>query len=100
MHKAVRYMCFSLLLTFLFTGFTFAQELRSMESAAYLQINQEKDTSYVVFWKVPRIHQKTLGIRPVVSNFNMKLISTPRVDAGFEVFSYRLHGPLVLGGQT
>jgi hydrogenase/urease accessory protein HupE len=67
---------------------------------AYLQIKQVSDTSYDVYWKVPRLGDAFMRIKPVFSSvYQLDEAGAPQVISGAMLFHYRLHGIMPLGGQ-
>ena len=83
-------------LLFLNPGRSDAHEIRP----AYLQIVQTSESSYDVFWKVPRMGDAVPRIQPVFpSGFVLEVLKNPKQTPEAAIYSYRLQSTDPLQGK-
>ena len=88
-----------IIVSILFTLFTlnsFAHEIRP----AYLQIIQTSETTYNVFWKVPRMGDGVPKIAPVFPPFfEVEELNSPNKITGSVIYSYIISSEETLKGK-
>ncbi len=86
-----------LLLFFIFPKNGFAHEVRP----GYLQIIQVTDSTYNMYWKVPRMGDKIPKIQPeFTGDLEFKYLDKPKQIQGSALYSYIITTNDVLEGQT
>ena len=68
---------------------------------AYLQIIQLNESTYNVFWKVPRMGDAVPKIRPVFpQSFEVEIVGNPNQIPGSVIYSYKIFSKGPLQGKT
>ncbi len=92
--KPIQY-CLLAFLVLVPMGIVVAHEMRP----AYLQINQVSETTYQVFWKIPRQGDMVIRLRPVFPEAALTESGLPKYVSGAMLYTYELKSVEAIEGQ-